>query len=215
MNAALGALVRLLDPGDTTSAGGAASALAGAMAAGLAAKVARRSRWTGTPAGPGSLPGVAAELEALAAALFGGGAEDVEALADLRRAYRMPKGGAKAKPARREAVQRALRRAAEVPLANAERCHRALELCTRIADHCPPQFASDLACAWRLARAGALGSAACAGCDAGLIQDPDLAVGLEGRARRLFDAVARAVPPAGLHSDLDSAEPRSGSSEEG
>lgn len=143
-----------MDPADNSTGGGSASAIAGGMAAALAAMVARLSMGK-----PGLEPDdyyrpIIDEAEALSQRLLQGACRDSESFDAVMAAYRMPKASEPERAARQRAVSEAMLRATEIPLANAEGCRRVVELCERLKDRSNPNARSDLECAFHLARAG-------------------------------------------------------------
>ena len=156
----INAFLRVLDAGDNSTGGGTASSVAGAMAAGLAAMVARLSMDKKNLAPTQTYQTIAAEAEKLSTELFNGGQEDAAAFDRVTRAYKMPKDTAATKDARTLAIQKAMQHAAEVPLSNGARCRRVLELCQHLEESFNTHAASDLECAMLLASAGLNGCAA-------------------------------------------------------
>lgn len=154
------AFLRVLDAKDNSTGGGTASSVAGAMAAGLAAMVARLSMDKEGLAPTQTYQSMASEAETLCTELFNGGQEDAAAFDRVARAYKMPKDTADTKKNRSQAIQTAMQHAAEVPLSNAKRCRRVLELCQRLEENYNTNAASDLECAVLLATAGLKGCAA-------------------------------------------------------
>jgi methenyltetrahydrofolate cyclohydrolase len=159
MNHDVTAFLKVLDPADTTTGGGAAAALAGAMAGALVAMVARLSPGREGTEAPSFYERIATEAGSLSHLLLAGGREDFQAFEAVRAAFRLPKGTDEERGARQVAIQAAWRHAAHVPLANAERCGRVLALAAALLGRSNPNAASDLACAIHLARAGLLGCA--------------------------------------------------------
>ena len=163
MDADLHAFLRVLDPADNTVGGGAASAVAGAMAAALVGMVARLSPGKAAVQEDAAFyRELAGEAEALAAELMRGGSEDALGFDAVQAAYRLPRQDEAQKAARQQAIRRAWLEATQVPMANAGRCAQVLELCARSQGRANPKAASDLKCAGHLARAGLLGCAATA-----------------------------------------------------
>jgi formiminotetrahydrofolate cyclodeaminase len=156
----INAFLRVLDAKDNSTGGGTASSVAGAMAAGLAAMVARLSMNKKDLAPTQTYQSVATEAEKLSAELFKGGHEDAAAFDRVSTAYKMPKDTAETKAARSQAIQKAMQHAAEVPLSNADRCKRVIELCRHLEKSFNTNAASDLECGMYLARAGLKGCAA-------------------------------------------------------
>jgi formiminotetrahydrofolate cyclodeaminase len=176
------AFLRVLDPTDNSTGGGTASAVAGAMAAALVAMVARLSIGKEGLEPESFYRGLIAEAEALSAELFDGGLDDSEAFMGVRAAYRLDKDTDEKAAARREAIQKATLQAANVPLANMERCWRVLELAMSLKGHSNPNAASDLECAMHLGRAGLLGCADNVEINLSTIADREVAKALAERA---------------------------------
>lgn len=154
------AFLKVMEASDNTTGGGTASGVAGAMAAGLAAMVARLS--IGKKAlGPNEHYEIIAQKgEKLAKALFNGGREDAEAFSMVSTAYKMPKDTEKQKNARRKIIQSTMLHATEVPLKNAEWCKEVLIICRLLEEEYNTNAMSDLQCANYLANAGLLGCVA-------------------------------------------------------
>ncbi len=178
----------VLDPSDTGTGGGTASALAGAMAASLVAMVAHLSAPLEHLGPPASFLELAARAEMLAADLVQGGAADRAAFGALRDAYRLPRLTDEQKTRRAAAVQQAVLHAAAVPLENAERCLQVWEMCAALTNRSNANAASDLECAGHLARAGLLGCVANVEINLPLLKDEIEVVRLTGRVRELREA---------------------------
>ena len=142
------------DPSDHTTGGGSASAIAGAMAGALAAMVAELSIDKEGMEPAAFYEGASARARALSAELMRGATEDRQAYAAVRDAYRMPRKTEEQKALRQPAVRAAWILAAQVPMANAERCAQVLDLAAELEGRSNPAAASDLSCAVHLARAG-------------------------------------------------------------
>ena len=177
----INAFLRVLDAGDNATGGGTASSVAGAMAAGLTAMVARLSMGKKDLAPTQTYQTIAAEAEILSTELFNGGQEDAAAFDRVTTAYKMPKDTTAAKDARTQAIQKAIQHAAEVPLSNAARCRRVLELCQRLEESFNTNAASDLECAIYLATAGLKGCAANVRINLPYIKDEKICKDIEGR----------------------------------
>lgn len=139
--------------------GGSISALAGSLAASLAAMVANITF------GKGKFRRRRAELEEIARAaqrvkddLLRAVDRDTAAFQELMAAMRLPKESAEQKKARTAAIQAATRGATEVPLASAELCLEALKLCRRAAEKGLSAGITDAGVGALLARAGLEGS---------------------------------------------------------
>lgn len=177
----INAFLRVLDARDNSTGGGTASSVAGAMAGGLAAMVARLSMGKKDLAPREHYEALAAEAEHLSAALFDGGHADAAAFDKVSAAYRLPKDTDEEKAARSRSIQEAMVHAAEVPLANAERCRRVLVLCRELEKSYNTNAASDLECAGHLAGAGLKGCIANVKINLPYIKDPDVCKQIEGR----------------------------------
>jgi formiminotetrahydrofolate cyclodeaminase len=160
MDQNINAFLRVLDATDNSTGGGTASSVAGAMAAGLAAMVARLSIGKKGLAPPEHYKRITTEAEKLSVELFDGGHEDAAAFDRVSSAYKMPKDLVEDKASRSWAIQKAMVHAADVPLENAGRCKRVLKLCQSLEVSYNTNAASDLECAGYLATAGLNGCAA-------------------------------------------------------
>jgi len=147
------AFLKVLDPADDSTGGGAASAVAGAMAAGLAGMVARVSKGKPDMEPAGFYDEIDGRARELTNRLLDGAAADSTAFEAVMDGFRMPKDTEAQKAVRSDAIQAGLERATEVPLLNGERCTEVLELVARLAPKHNLNAASDLAVGRRLARA--------------------------------------------------------------
>jgi formiminotetrahydrofolate cyclodeaminase len=172
-NENISAFLRVLDPTDDLTGGGTASAVAGAMAAGLVAMVARLSIGKKGMKDEAYYRAIDGEAQTLSVNLFAGGREDSEAFRTVRAAYRQAAAGAESGSSRGEQIQKAVIQAARVPLENAEACKRVLDLCVRLEGHSNPNAESDLECACHLARAGLLGCLANVEINLGSLEDEE------------------------------------------
>jgi formiminotetrahydrofolate cyclodeaminase len=185
MDENVNAFLRVLDPSDNSTGGGTASAIAGAMSGALVAMVARLSVGKTDMEPKPFYNDIVAEAEKLSAELFDGGRADAGAFDAIRAAFKLPKDTPEDKAARTRAIQEATIGAARVPLANAERCRRVLELYARLIGHSNPNAASDLQCAGYLARAGLLGCVANVEINVPSIKDTAVRAELAQRAQAL------------------------------
>ena len=185
----LDAFLKVIDPEDDQTGGGTASAVAGAMAAGLAGMVARLSIGREGMEPEEHYREIDAEAQVLTASLMRGGHEDADAFGAVMRAFKLPKGTDEEKAARSSAIQDGMIGAAKVPLANAERCARVLELVARLEGRSNRNAASDLAVG------GALAGTALEGCLANVeinvasIKDPETSEALLARVGELRAAL--------------------------
>ncbi len=183
------AFLKLLDPTDNSTGGGTASAVAGAMAAALVAMVARLSIGKPGMADDTVYDDVNREAQALSMDLFMGGYRDSQAFQAVQASHKLPRETKEQKRVRQEAIQRAIVRAARVPLANAEACKRLLDLCSQLRGRSNPSVASDLECARHLAQAGLSGCLANLEINLPLIKEEKLGTELAERARGLQKSV--------------------------
>ena len=145
MTADLGNVIdKILDSSDTTVGGGAASALSGAMAAGMIGMVAKLSMKKPVNLDPEEYQKIAEDCGKLMQELKEGAVEDSRAYQGIVDAFRMPKDSEAEKDARRAAVQAAAIRAAEVPRDNAVKCDQVHALGARLKGNSNPACLSDL-----------------------------------------------------------------------
>ena len=179
------AFLRVLDAKDNATGGGTASSIAGAMAAGLVAMVARLSMGKKDLAPLEHYQKIAKEAEALCTELFCGGYEDAAAFDAVTKAYQMPRDSENAKASRSKAIQEAMHQAAEVPLSNATRCQRILALCESLKDSYNTNASSDLECARHLATAGLKGCGANVRINLPYIKDEKVCKDIESRLKSI------------------------------
>jgi formiminotetrahydrofolate cyclodeaminase len=175
----------ILDSRDVTVGGGSASALAGAMAAGLAGMVARLS--TGKEYGltDEEYLTLAERADGLSRDLGDGAVRDSEAFLKIKQAYALPKGTPEEKAARGEAVQQAGIAAATVPLENARKCRLVTRACAELKGKSNPNTASDLQIAEQFSRAGMEGCLLNVFANLPLIKDQTIRAGFEVAAGAL------------------------------
>ena len=150
-------LEKILETQDVTVGGGSASAIAGAMAAGLVGMVARLSTKKDYGMTAVEHLAVADECDILAAALMRGADEDMAAFAKIKAAYALPKARDEEIRARGEAIEAAAIAAATAPLENAMRNRRVYDLGRAIRNKSNPNAGSDVEIGIRLARLGVFG----------------------------------------------------------
>lgn len=182
------AFQKVLDPKDNATGGGTASALAGAMAAGLAAMVARLSVAKGLGEPDQFYLDLSAAGETLARELAAGGVRDAEAFDEVKAAYGLPRGTDEERGRRNEAIQAAMRHAAEVPLENAGLCSRVMAIAGLLDGRSNTNAHSDLQCAGYLARAGLEGCLANVAINLPAIKDQGYVAALQERAAAVREA---------------------------
>ncbi len=141
---------------DPTPGGGSASAVAGAAAAALLGMVARLSAGKGED--DAALAQASAAADAERVALLDLAERDAAAFDAVVQAMRLPRSTPEERARRQEAVQGALRAAAEVPLEVATRCAALLDLGATLARAGAAAAISDVGVAVLLAYAAATGA---------------------------------------------------------
>lgn len=166
--------------------GGSAAALNGALSAALIEMTARLTL------GRKGFEAVQPEMERIAAAASGLRrrlAADIDRDADAYRgvmaAFRLPKGTAEERASREQAIQDALRQAAEVPLGVASAALELLELGAAVIAHGTPIAASDGASGVFAARAAARAAAQNVRINASSLRDAPLRTELLAAAERI------------------------------
>lgn len=158
-DATLGQFLDCLASGDATPGGGSASALAGALAAGLVGMVCRltldREKFAAVEE---QILGLLAEAEMLRVRLTSAIDEDSAAYQAVLSAYGLPRSDEGQRSARAESIQAALKQATRVPLAVASDCARVLEMAQSVAVVGNPSASSDAAVGVLLAEAGLRGA---------------------------------------------------------
>lgn len=177
-----------LASGDPAPGGGSAAAAAGALAAGLAAMVARLT--IGRPkyaAREDEMRQVLAQVERLRGQLLALVDADTLAYGNVMAAYRLPKDDAAQAAARKAAIQEALIHAADLPLAAAEACVQALNAAALVAQHGNKNARSDGVVAALLAHAGLQGAARNVRTNLEMIEDAAFGAAAELRVAGLLE----------------------------
>lgn len=147
----------ILDSNNFTVGGGSSSALAGAMAAGLAGMVARLSLKKPVVLTVLDYEKLIGEADTLAKKLEEGARKDTEAYLLIKSAYALPKESEEQKQVRAKAISDAGVAAASVPRENALMCKQVYEIATTLLNRSNPAAYSDLASAVFLSRSGVKG----------------------------------------------------------
>jgi len=197
-DAEIQALLKVVDPADNATGGGTASAVAGALAAGLAGMVARVS--SGRPGMESSTyyEEIDTAARRLARALLAGGLGDSEAFGRVMEAYRLPKETPEDKERRSRAIQAGLEGATAVPLDNGERCAEVLDLVDRLTPKHNTNATSDLEVGRRLAVAALEGCIDNVEINLGSLKDESVRNNFEVRLNTLR-SVAASVGRGGAH----------------
>jgi formiminotetrahydrofolate cyclodeaminase len=139
--------------------GGSASALAGALSAGLGIMVANltlgNAQYTHVE---GRIQELRSALESVLKGLEGYIDEDTGAFNEVMAAFKLPKEGEEEKALRREAIQGSMKKAAELPLLVARSCVQTLTAAVELLRIGNRNAASDAAVAGRLAYAALWGA---------------------------------------------------------
>ena len=153
-NSMIEVLDKILDSDDTTVGGGSASAVSGAMAAGMIGMVAKLSKKKPVHFTAEQYDEIAAECDSLAEQLKQGCVNDTLAYRMIVDAFKLPKGTDEEKAARSAAVQAAATKAAQVPRDNARLNARVHELGAMLKGNSNPACLSDLTSALYLSEGG-------------------------------------------------------------
>jgi formiminotetrahydrofolate cyclodeaminase len=194
--------LKVLDPHDTSTGGGSASAIAGAMGGSLLGMVCLLCGKT-KDTNAARFTNAAAQAQKLLGQLLQGGQADSLAFQGLRKAFKLPRETEVEQAQRSQAIQSAWVQAGRVPLENAAGCLQLLRLAADLKPLVKPQLLSDFNCAILLARAGMLGCLENVAINLPSIKDQPVASQISARARQLYQELAsleisagRYVPPA-------------------
>lgn len=148
-----------LSSSQPTPGGGSAAALAGWLASSLILMYCRLSMGKEKFKDyEKELQQAEKEAETLGEQLKKGVDEDAQAFNQVMQAFKLPKEIEDEKEKRREAIQKAMRQAAEVPLKVSQDCLSLLQLCRQIAEKGNPNSISDLGVGCLLAYCGLEGA---------------------------------------------------------
>jgi formiminotetrahydrofolate cyclodeaminase len=176
---------KIIDSKDVTTGGGSASALAGAMAAGLAGMVARLSTNKEWGFLADEYEVMAEEADGTSQELLLGAEKDAQAYMLIKKAYSLPKETKEQKAIRREEIQNAGIKAATVPLQNAILCKKVYELTLLLKGKSNSNASSDLAEAELLSHAGLIGCILNIEANLPLIKDENVKKDFERQALEL------------------------------
>ncbi|MDF2675997.1 MAG: formiminotransferase-cyclodeaminase [Bacillota bacterium] len=147
-------LENILDSKDVTVGGGSASALSGAMAAGLIGMVARLSLNKEYGLEDSKYLELADELDVINSELIKGVEEDAKAYSTIIEAYKHPKSTDEEKALRKQKIENAGVTAATAPLNNAKLCNRVLQIGQILDGKSNKNAASDISIGINLAKIG-------------------------------------------------------------
>ncbi|MEF9939978.1 MAG: cyclodeaminase/cyclohydrolase family protein [Clostridium sp.] len=149
----------VINSDDFTVGGGSASALAGAMAAGMVSMVAKLSIAKPVTLTVEDYQSISKEADELAQILLKGSVSDTEAYCMIKDAFALPKSTDEEKAIRKQAVQDAAYQAAVVPMTNGYNDKKVYDLACRLINASNPGCTSDLMSAKYLSEAGVKGCA--------------------------------------------------------
>jgi formiminotetrahydrofolate cyclodeaminase len=186
---------------DPTPGGGCASALAGALASGLVAMVARTTAGNKKFADRAEqMKAIAEEADRLRGEFLALVDEDARAFDQVMAAFRLPKETPEQQAARTQAIQQAYKAAVEPPMTVCIQSLRALELALQAAEHGNPSAASDAGVAALLAGTALEGGALNVQINLGSLKDDAFRIAqaekvqaAEGRGRALRGQVLKEV----------------------
>lgn len=150
-------LGEIIDSDNYTVGGGSASAIAGAMAAGIVSMVSKLSVKKPVELTAEEYGKISGQADELAKQLLQGAEDDKKAYCMIKEAYALPKNTEEEKLLRSKAICDAGRKAAEVPSANGYLNKKVNELCRLLISRSNPAAGSDLYSALYLSDAGIKG----------------------------------------------------------
>ncbi len=147
-----------LASGSATPGGGSAAALAGSLAAALVEMVANLTLGKkGFEEQQSALQKMSEEANAYRQSLVATIVQDIAAYQEVIKAYLLPKTNEEEKKKRKEAIQKALKKAADPPLFTAATSLKVLKLCQQAVEKGKPQTITDAAVGALLAEAALWG----------------------------------------------------------
>lgn len=189
--ATLAGFLEELASGAATPGGGCASALSGALAAGLVAMVARNTAGNAAYADKApAMSEIAAEADDLRSGLEELIDADAAAFEQVMAAFRLPKDTPEQKAERSRAIQDGYRAAVEPPVLVCRHALRVLELAALVAEQGSPNAVSDAGVAALLAASALEGAALNVEINLGSIKDDDYRTAHAEAVRELRDEAA-------------------------
>lgn len=167
-------LEKILDSKDVTSGGGAASAMAGAMACGLIGMTARLSLMKCYGLDDRQYLELADELDAMGLRLLRGAQEDTKAYGVICSAMKLPKGTEEEMTLRQKTIEDAGISAAAILRDNGYLCMKVLKIGLMLKGNSDVNAAADLHVGISLAETGILGCAEGVRVALPLIKDTDI-----------------------------------------
>lgn len=185
-NMTLSAFASITAEATPSPGGGSVSAAAGAMGAALSSMAAGFSLGRDEFK---TVEGKMAEIQAASAdemsALLTGIQTDADSFDDYMTAMKLPKDTPEAKAARSQAMQNALKHAAEVPMENARRCAKVCEMALFSIKHGNKNVVTDALVSLLVARAGMRGALLNVKINLGSIRDEDFCTAMKSECIEL------------------------------
>lgn len=184
---------KIMDSRDATAGGGSASAVAGAMAAGLVGMVARLSAGKNFGLKDERYEEIADELDGYVDLLRKGAVEDTLSYLGIKDAFALPKSTDEEKAARRKAIEDAAVKAACVPLENGKISVNILRICKEMEGRYNEAAKSDMEAGIMLAKMAAADTALNIEANLPLIKSPEKNTVLKREAEKLKEAAANII----------------------
>lgn len=148
---------KLINSYDVTVGGGSASAISGAMAAGLVGMVSRLFVKQEYGLTADEYLEIARKADDITVELLYGAEEDAYAFSLIKDAYKLPKSNNEEKSLRIIAIEKAARKAADIPKKNAYKCREVLNLALMLKGNSNTNAESDLDIGINLCKVAILG----------------------------------------------------------
>jgi len=184
---------KIMDSRDATAGGGSASAVAGAMAAGLVGMVARLSAGKNFGLKDERYEEIADELDGYVDLLRKGAVEDTLSYLGIKDAFALPKSTDEEKATRRKAIEDAAVKAACVPLENGKISVNILRICKEMEGRYNEAAKSDMEAGIMLAKMAAADTALNVEANLPLIKSPEKNTALKREAEKLKEAAANII----------------------
>lgn len=176
---------KIMDSRDITVGGGAASAAAGAMAAGLIGMVARLSQGKGYQPSDMRYIEIADMLDKHVETLKNGAMADVESYLAMKKSFALPKITEEEKTIRRAAIEKAAIQAASVPLENGMVALEILVFCKEMEENYNINMKSDMEAGIMLAKMAVTDTALNIEANLSFIRTPEINAHFAARAAYL------------------------------
>jgi len=184
---------KIMDSRDATAGGGSASAVAGAMAAGLVGMTARLSAGKNLGLKDERYEEMADELDGYVDLLKKGAVDDTLSYLGIKDAFSLPKSTDEEKAARRKAIEDAAVKAACVPLGNGKIAVEILRICKEIEGKYNEAAKSDMEAGIMLAKMAAIDTAMNVEANLPLIKSPEKSTALKHEADKLKEAARNII----------------------